>query len=192
MKVYIGNIDKKQLIKEIYDEFKEFYKKYNYEVINLTKSRLNEELDKEYIKEINGIRLSLHFHGEYVEFNDNYSNIYLDTIFRIKLLDGIILYTSPAMSILKMNEEKIKQLQNKIYENNNKMKEMGMVFNENDFINYSKTKIIKNNVYDLIKYKVYLIWKENRKLERDIINIQLENKKIKYETVNNETISRNY
>lgn len=188
MEVYIGDIYKKDVIKNIYNDFKDKYEKGNYSIMELTESQLKELVKKDYINMVNGIKLDLHFFDDWVEFNETRSNVFLDAIFRIKLLDGIISYNDPALSMLKVNEEKIKERRNKIFENESAIKKLGV--SNLDYKSMGTSTIIKNNVYDNNKYKAYLLWKENNLLMNEISDIKKDSNIIKYDIVNR-GLSRN-
>ena len=182
MEVYVGDIYKKDVIKNIYDDLKKKYEGTNFVAMELTNEQLKSYEEKEYINVINGIKVDLHFSDDWVDFKDYNASLYLDAIFRIKLLDGIISYNDPALSMLKVNEEKIKDRKMKLYENETEIRSLGV--SESEFKSIANARIIKNTIYDSNRQKAYLLWKKNNALKSDIYELKQDSDRIKYDIIN--------
>mgnify|MGYP003571301134 CR=1 FL=1 len=195
MLVYIGDLDKKEVLNRIYNNFLDNYiERFSYLNINKDLYKLNDKylnrlVKHGYIGYLNGIYINMTFLDDNLEFEDGYSQIYLDTIFDMKCEKSII-YETPlnaqVFSDLRTLKRDIEVLREKIKKNNSTLSALS--FN-NEYFKNSQKSIIKNNYYDITLLECRRIWKETKLLESDLVDKLLRRRKILEDLVNLKTYS---
>ncbi|MBR1416940.1 MAG: hypothetical protein IJ572_03900 [Bacilli bacterium] len=187
MKLYIADLDKKEVILKFYNAVNEIYlKNYGMHFNEINDKQLNLIAKLIFIKDINGLVLNLHFDDGYVELNGAYESILLDTIYHMKILSGIISYTDSNVFIINMNNDLINEAKNKINDNNAKLLSMGFNPNDTNLAKVPTKTVIKNNFYDICALESYKLWQENQNLKEDIAIYSSNNTELMINLINNQ------
>ena len=75
MRLYVGDLEKKDIIKSIYNDMKDIYSKNNYHLPDLSNEQLLNEVNKDYISTINNVNFNLSFVDDYLEFQDSKASL---------------------------------------------------------------------------------------------------------------------
>ena len=189
MNLYIGDLDRKELLENIYEELRNDCLKFNANIMypeTINDGLMFELLNKNYIREIYGIYFNISFNNGYVSFSESNSRIFIEVVMKLKLLNGLINYNDYNFAIIKANEQKMQENQEQISINNFLMSKIVMSedVDISGYMQESRKKIIKLDSKNIARYQYFEYWKDNLKLEREIFSLEYENSRIKYNLIN--------
>ena len=191
-RIYIMDLDRKEVINSVYEYFKNkkvdyFYNellKYDtkidkqFLIPSLTSDELNQLSSKESIDIIHGIRISIYFNGEYLMFENRYYNEFINILYNLKRSNNLfnsIIYGEYYSQIKEYNDQiknynKLIDIQNKKIDIINKN---GLNIDNQGEYEHSYTKIWEYNLkieeINAFKYKVMkdqLIFEANNHREK--------------------------
>ena len=195
MKAYIGDLDKKEVLERIYNNFYLKFKRQNPylnlndDLYTLSDDMLNNLLQVTYIGYVNGLYLNMEYIDDDLEFNANYSDIYLQTLFDMKLEKAIIYETptnSKVFSDLRVLTKDIELLRSKIEENNRKISSLSL---NNEFYKNKPSSLLRNTVFDINMLQCRKIWMDTKKMEIELIEKVGRKRRIILDLVNLKTYS---
>ena len=175
MKIYVGDLDKGELIEAIYYEFIKSVYKENYMEYELPSEVIDNLRDKVFIRNVNGLLLNMEFSGDYIIINANDVKTYLNAIFKLKLEKCVLVKDSlngSMFDLIKENEERLKELRERI---DGLTSQMNMLGFSNPASIVKNKKVIRNNYYDSMLFTCYKLWQERKGLQNEFKDLYFDN-----------------
>ena len=193
MKAYIGDLEKSEVIKYIYDDFRNI-------ILNNLNIRENREMyipeitledaDKQtnnYIGYLNGVYLNMGFDNDYLTFDDGYSTKYVKALFKLKKDKCLIIHnpvSSGLLDVIDKNLEEMDKLEGKIEVKKMELKVLGIDPYKN-FFEMNNKSVIKNNYMEGLKFEAYHTFQELYKLEKELLNYKITTNQMMLNMINN-------
>ena len=193
MKAYVGDLDKSEVIKKIYDEFR-------ISLLNSLNIKENRDLyipeltledaDKfnhSYVGYVNGLYLNMEFQNGYLEFDDGYSTKYIKSLFELKK-DKCLIIENPTstglLTYIDNNIHDMNRLEGKIEAKKLELQMLG-INPYNNFSEMSHKNIIKNNYYESLKFETFHIFQELKEYENQLLDYKLRTNEMMLNMINN-------
>ena len=193
MRAYIGDLDKKEVLKRVYEACYQKFKKsnpylsFNDEQYELSDNQVEQFLKVNYVGYINGIYVNVQFVDDDLEFKESFTNVYLQTLYDMKLEKAII-YENPtnaqAFNVLREVNEEIDDIQNEIEEKTTTLSHLSCNV---PLYKNPQSSVIKNNGYDLVIMECRSLWQDIRHLEVKITDLVIQKRNILANLVNGKT-----
>ena len=193
MKAYIGDLQRSEVIKYIYDDFRNTL----LNNLNIKENRemyvpelTLEDADKQinnYIGYLNGVYLHMGIDDNYLTFNDGYSTRYVKALFNLKR-DKCLIINNPAsagyLDVIDKNTEEINKLEGKIGAKKIQLQILGIDPYKN-FSEMNRKNVIKNSYLEGLKFEAYHILQELKAMERELITYKIRNNNMMLSMINN-------